>query len=369
MRTSPSDMHLAPRLGLAGHPGARADSGAAQPPRAPTPSSSIEVQAQPIEAFDPREPTRTRFGALEFRGGLVLTSPIASSAASRRCASRPTAQHFLAVTDKGHWLRGRIVYRGRRADRHRRCRDGADARARRQAARAARLVRRRIARRGRRHALCRHRARQPDRALRLSARTACARAASRSRCRRHQALPNNKGLECLVSCRASRPLAGTLIAISERGLDAAGNLLGFLIGGRERRAAVHGQAQRRFRRQRLRALTAGRRSAGARAALLVDARRRHAHPPHRARRASSPARWSTARADLRRHGLSDRQHGRPGGAPRRRRRDRADAGLRRQFLGAAAHAAAAVHAGGVRHRESRISDDERHWMRMPASRA
>ena len=44
-------------------------------------------------------------------------------------------------------------------------------------------------------------------------------------------LPNNKGLEALVFVPRNLPLGGTLIAISERGLDKAGNILGFLIGG------------------------------------------------------------------------------------------------------------------------------------------
>ncbi len=44
-------------------------------------------------------------------------------------------------------------------------------------------------------------------------------------------LPTNKGLEALVFVPKDMPLAGTLIAISERGLDANGNLIGFLVGG------------------------------------------------------------------------------------------------------------------------------------------
>ena len=44
-------------------------------------------------------------------------------------------------------------------------------------------------------------------------------------------LPNNKGLESLVMVPKGLPLAGTLIAISERGLDGDGNIIGFLIGG------------------------------------------------------------------------------------------------------------------------------------------
>ena len=45
-------------------------------------------------------------------------------------------------------------------------------------------------------------------------------------------LPCNKGLEALVMVPKGLPLAGTLIAISERGLDADGNIIGFLIGGK-----------------------------------------------------------------------------------------------------------------------------------------
>ena len=45
-------------------------------------------------------------------------------------------------------------------------------------------------------------------------------------------LPSNKGLEALMMVPKNLPLAGTLIALSERGLDADGNIIGFLIGGK-----------------------------------------------------------------------------------------------------------------------------------------
>ena len=44
-------------------------------------------------------------------------------------------------------------------------------------------------------------------------------------------LPYNKGLEALVFVPKGQPLAGTLIALSERGLDPDGNLIAFLVGG------------------------------------------------------------------------------------------------------------------------------------------
>jgi hypothetical protein len=49
-------------------------------------------------------------------------------------------------------------------------------------------------------------------------------------------LPSNKGLEALVfvprESPKGLPLAGTLIAMSERGLDANGNLIALLVGGK-----------------------------------------------------------------------------------------------------------------------------------------
>ena len=44
-------------------------------------------------------------------------------------------------------------------------------------------------------------------------------------------LPSNKGIECLMVARKGSSIAGALIAISERGMDDAGNIRGFLIGG------------------------------------------------------------------------------------------------------------------------------------------
>jgi len=46
-----------------------------------------------------------------------------------------------------------------------------------------------------------------------------------------RSLPANKGIEALVFVPRGLPLAGALIAISERGLDKAGNITAFLIGG------------------------------------------------------------------------------------------------------------------------------------------
>ena len=66
----------------------------------------------PIDSFDARAPERKQFGVLEFRGGLELSS---SHRAIRRTVglARPAGRRLSSrSTDKAHWLRGRIVYRG-----------------------------------------------------------------------------------------------------------------------------------------------------------------------------------------------------------------------------------------------------------------
>ena len=80
---------------------------------APTP---IAVDATPIASFDNRDPTRVRFGALEFRGGLALTSGFSAFGGISGLQIEPDGAHILAVTDRGSWLKARIVYRDGRPD-------------------------------------------------------------------------------------------------------------------------------------------------------------------------------------------------------------------------------------------------------------
>jgi len=70
----------------------------------------IAVDVSPITAFDPRDPAQLRFGLLAFRGGLALTSKDAAFGGISSLHMEPDGARFLAVTDRGSWLRGRIVY-------------------------------------------------------------------------------------------------------------------------------------------------------------------------------------------------------------------------------------------------------------------
>ena len=172
-----------------------------------------------------------RFGSLEYRSGLVLTSPFRGFGGLSGLRLDAKGERFIAISDKGSWFTGRIVYRGREMtgldDVEAAPMLGPDGRpitARgwfdTEVDRARRLAR-----------LCRARARQPDPAVRFRqglyprARRGGAAAAGGAQA------ADNKGLEALVVVPKGLPLAGTLIAISERGLDADGNIIGFLIGG------------------------------------------------------------------------------------------------------------------------------------------
>jgi hypothetical protein len=76
----------------------------------------VDVSATPVAAFNPRDPSQTRFGALEFRGGLVLEAKDKRFGGYSALHIEPDGSRFVAVSDRGTWLRGRIVYRDGKPD-------------------------------------------------------------------------------------------------------------------------------------------------------------------------------------------------------------------------------------------------------------
>ena len=158
-------------------------------------------------------------------------------------------------------------------------------------------------------------------------------------------LPSNKGPEALVVVPKGLPLAGTLIALSERGLDADGNIIGFLIGGK-----TPGQFSVR-RTDNFDVSDAVLLPSGE---LLVLERKFSwlAGIGIRIRRIpleiAGAGRIGRRPRDLRgRSRPRDRQHGSHRRPCHAGGRHRADAGLRRQFLDGPAQPDAAIHAGGV----------------------
>jgi len=71
------------------------------------PPVAIEVVAQPITAFDVRDPSHRQFGLLEFRGDLVLRSPFKQFGGISAIRVAADGAHFIALSDRGWWWRGR----------------------------------------------------------------------------------------------------------------------------------------------------------------------------------------------------------------------------------------------------------------------
>jgi hypothetical protein len=218
---------------------ARAQTAVQPPPKPSKPDEfsvtapvSIEVNARPLPSFDTRDRSRVRFGSLEYRSGLILTSRFRGFGGLSALRLDNKGERFIALSDKGTWFTGRIVYKGREMvglddveaspilgpdgkpitargwfDTESIALDGS-------------LVYVGIER--------------VNQVLRFDFAKGFTRAAGEvvplpPAARK---LPFNKGLEALVMVPKGFALAGTLIAISERGLDAGGNIIGFLVGGK-----------------------------------------------------------------------------------------------------------------------------------------
>jgi hypothetical protein len=217
---------------------ARAQLATQPPPRPVVPDEysvaepvSIEVKARPIPSFDTRDHQRLRFGKLEYRSGLVLTSSFRGFGGLSGLRLDAKGERFISISDKGSWFTGRILYRGRDMigldDVEASPMLGPDGRP---------ITARgwfdseSIALDGSYVYIGLERVNQ---VLRFD----FSKGFARSRGEvvpmppAVERLPFNKGLEALVMVPKGLPLAGTLIALSERGLDADGNLIAFLVGG------------------------------------------------------------------------------------------------------------------------------------------
>ncbi|CAN7605765.1 esterase-like activity of phytase family protein [Bradyrhizobium sp. LjRoot220] len=193
---------------------------------------SIEVHARPLPSFDTRDRSHVRYGSLEYRSGLILTSRFRGFGGLSGLRLDAKGERFIAISDKGGWFTGRIVYKGREMtglddveaspilgpdgkpitargwyDTEAVALDGANVYV------ALERVNQIL-----RFDFAKGFTRAPGELVPLPL-------AARK-------LPFNKGIEALVTVPKGQPLAGTLIAFSERGLDGDGNIIGFLIGGR-----------------------------------------------------------------------------------------------------------------------------------------
>ena len=189
------------------------------------------MRARPILSFDPRDRSHVRFGSLEYRSGLVLTSSFAGFGGLSGIRLDAKGERFIALSDRGSWFTGRILYSGRAMV-------GLDeVEAAPMLGSDGRPITTRgwfdsesIALDGSFVYVGLERVNQVLR-FDFSQGFTGARGEVVPMPAAVKKLPNNKGLEALVFVPKGLPLAGTLIAMSERGLDRNGNLMAFLVGG------------------------------------------------------------------------------------------------------------------------------------------
>lgn len=192
---------------------------------------AVEVKSRPLEAFDLRDRTRRRFGQLEFRSGLILTSSFKGFGGLSAFRVDPKGEGFIAMNDKGDWFTGRIAYSDKAlaglTDVQSAPMLGSDGKP---------ITTRKL---------------YDSEALAIDGMTLYVGIERANRILKFdfrrggitslgeeiaippalRRLPYNKGPEGLVFVPKGMPLEGALIVVSERGLDASGNLIGFLIGG------------------------------------------------------------------------------------------------------------------------------------------
>lgn len=80
------------------------------PPR----TEAIEVSARPITHFERGRPDVKRFSELEFRGGLVLSSPSKHFGGWSGLVMEADGSRILAVSDAGTWMTASMKYDGAR---------------------------------------------------------------------------------------------------------------------------------------------------------------------------------------------------------------------------------------------------------------
>ena len=78
------------------------------------PPQPIEVTATPIAAFERTAPSRRQHGRLEFRGGLVLGSPVREFGGWSGLVMSEDGRRMLAISDQGSWMTANLVYDGTR---------------------------------------------------------------------------------------------------------------------------------------------------------------------------------------------------------------------------------------------------------------
>lgn len=196
----------------------------------------IEIAARPFSHFALAS-SATRFGALEFLGGLQIASPDPRFGSLSGLDFAADGHTLVAVSDTGFWFTGTLV----ETDGHPagiaepglapmldpageafKTKNAADAEGLRLVTRDGRETA--YVSFEQRAAVARYAAEAPDLAAARRSDLKLPKFVNRIRA--------NRGLEAIAVAPADGPLAGAVVTIAERSLDGAGNHRGFIIGGR-----------------------------------------------------------------------------------------------------------------------------------------
>lgn len=199
-------------------------------PAAPT---RIVVNTTAIDSFDLRDASRVRFGALEFRGGIQMRSVHRAFGGISGISMSADGSSFVAITDRGAWLTGKIEYRNGRpagiAEAEIAPILGADGKP---LAAVGWFDAESIARAGdtiyvgleRVHRIVK---------FDFGRRGVAAHGEPVDVPPDFKTLGFNRSLECLAAPPAGLPQGGGLIAVTESSLDASGNIRAFVLRGRD----------------------------------------------------------------------------------------------------------------------------------------
>ncbi len=197
------------------------------------PRIPISIAGRPLRSFEPRSLDKTRFGQLVFRGGLTLSGSHPRFGGFSGLWRLADGVDLVAITDNAFWLTARV---------------------RRDAGRIAGLDEAELAPILGVSGRPLHRSRYYDtEALTIAGGVAyiaverahdvlrfdwakegvAARARIVATPREIKRLPNNRGLEGIAIVPAGHPLAGALIAVSERSGSEDEPTQGFIVGGRQ----------------------------------------------------------------------------------------------------------------------------------------
>lgn len=197
-------------------------------PRGPV---DITVRSFPINAFVPRDAARSRFGAFEFRGGLELQSDHRAFGGFSSIRTEAGGQRLVAISDRGQWLTASIDSEGGRISGLSQARMapvlGPGGRP---LAQTGNWDTESLWIEGGTAYVGVERVHRIFRFDTFGREGVLARGVAMPVPMGSERLPSNGGIEALGVLPRPSPLAGTLLAISERGLNAAGDIRGFLIG-------------------------------------------------------------------------------------------------------------------------------------------